>query len=81
MGYGECKIKFGDQEATSIAVCCDALIGKRVCGNEANVVMNKREDAGKFLFDLGWRLVRGRQVCGQCMARHKDHKNIRFRAK
>jgi len=61
----------------TIELTCDAKKGKGICGNSASASMQSREACGQFLFAIGWRLLRGHQVCGSCMAKGVD--KIHFR--
>lgn len=55
---------------TTIELVCDARKGKGVCGNSAGVTMQSPESVAHFLYQLGWRLLRGHQVCGWCMKKY-----------
>ncbi len=72
MSYHE--IKSGD--LVTILLTCDARKKKTVCGNMAEATTLSKKSSGKFLFDLGWRLLRGKQVCPDCLRR--GVKNVHF---
>lgn len=55
----------------TITLTCDARKGKGSCGNSAEITMQNREQIGKFLFNMGWRLLRGHQVCSSCLRKSR----------
>lgn len=59
-----------DGDLITIELVCEARKGKGVCGSTAEVTMQSLEMVNKFLFALGWRLLRGKQVCGSCMMKY-----------
>lgn len=62
---------------TEIDIACDAWAKRGVrCENSAKVVRNTAEQAKRLAFDLGWRLLRGHQVCSCCLTRGVG--NVRF---
>lgn len=67
MTYSESK---GELGLVTIEVVCDARKGKGICGNSASITMADRKTIQRFLYALGWRLLRGRQVCSLCMKKY-----------
>lgn len=55
----------------TITLVCDARKGKGTCGNIAEITMQNREWINKFLFNMGWRLLRGHQVCSSCLTKSR----------
>lgn len=57
----------------TVETSCDAwrIRGKYLCNNKASVTMNDRQAALRFLLDLGWGTLRGKQVCPSCQAHGK----------
>jgi hypothetical protein len=53
----------------TVYISCDARSGKGVCQNSAEITMQNIDWCKNFLLGLGWRLLRGHQVCGQCVSR------------
>jgi hypothetical protein len=45
---------------------CDARKGSGICQNRVSVTMGRKEDALALIYQLGFRLCRGHQVCGDC---------------
>lgn len=57
---------------TTIKIACDAWVKRGVvCGNVAMITMQSRAACKQFLFDLGWRLLRGQQVCSSCLRKKR----------
>ena len=68
MSYRESK----EAGLITIDITCDARKGRKdICGNEASITMQNRDVINQFIYNLGWRLLRGHQVCGECMAKGK----------
>jgi hypothetical protein len=67
MAYSETT----DGPLTTVTLTCDASKRGRVCGNTAEITMQDRDAIERFLLALGWRLLRGHQVCGSCLSRGK----------
>ena len=55
----------------TVRITCDARKGKGICGNSAGGTMQHCETIQRFLYRLGWRLLRGHQVCSSCLAKGK----------
>ena len=64
------ETKSGD--ITTIEIGCDARKGKGICSNQASVSMKDRDSAKHLLYELGWRISRGHQICCECV-RKKYH--------
>jgi hypothetical protein len=71
MSYRETQSGAAPIYFTTIEIKCDARRGKGICSNRAKVTMNDRDAAKKFLFALGWRLLRGHQVCLHCCSKKR----------
>lgn len=67
MSYEETKVG----SLVTIKLTCEARCGKSVCGSIASISTQSREAVQAFLYNLGWRLLRGHQVCGSCMRRKR----------
>ena len=67
MSYTESKIL----GCPAITLRCDARRGGAVCGNMTMIARNTMEEVKQMLFDLGWRTLRGHQVCSSCAARKR----------
>jgi hypothetical protein len=60
-----------DLGMVSISLTCDARKGSGICGNSSSITMTDRQQAQRFLYGLGWRLLRGHHVCGLCMRKKR----------
>ncbi len=67
MSYHEHK----DGDLITISITCDARKGKGICGNSAEVTMQNREWINQFVYSMGWRLLRGHQVCSSCLTKSR----------
>jgi hypothetical protein len=47
------------EERTIIRIMCD----RKKCYGAANINESTRDEANRKLYDLGWRLCNGKQVC------------------
>lgn len=56
---------------TAIRAACEARRGRGICGNNIFCMMNERDDVLQFILDMGWRLLRGHQVCPDCMKKKR----------
>jgi len=67
MGYSESKIL----NSPCITLTCDARRGGAVCGNLTMVARPTIEEVKQWLYDMGWRVLRGHQVCSGCASRKR----------
>ena len=65
------KVTKSGERVDASVISCDARKGTGICGNRASVTMSKPMDPKKFLLDLGWRLLRGHQVCASCQRKKR----------
>jgi hypothetical protein len=73
---GRCLMAYAETTENglvTVQLSCDAwrVRGKYLCNNSAEITMQRRDDVLQFLHDLGWRLLRGHQVCSTCLDRGK----------
>lgn len=55
---------------TTYEISCDAWRSRGVrCKTTASISVSKQFDGKRMLHDMGWRLMRGHQVCSGCLAK------------
>jgi len=53
---------------TGASITCEARKGRGICQNRAEIVVpGTRKDVQHFFYLMGWRILRGHQVCSECL--------------